>query len=529
MLNDSGEISRGNDGPRGSLYTINYRSAKSRSEYILSGSADGDICTPLFTFYGFRYAQISADNDIEIVNASFDVVGSDITEVGHISTSNDEVNQLLSNIRWGQRGNYLSIPTDCPQRDERLGWTGDTQVFCRTAAYQSDVLGFFKKWMQDVRDSQMPNGTIPDVIPLVSIFRRRDTSAAWGDAAIIVPYTMYLMYGDISIIEENLDMMCRYMDYLAQKPNYSGPSARYLDWLAFEPTEGDYISMIYYAYDALLMSRMTKAIGMDELSLHYATLRNKIIHNFAVKHLDNDFMPRQKTQTAYLLALAMDAIPEECKARAVAELKSKIIENGYRLSTGFVGTAWLCQILSACGEDGLAYSLLLQTECPSWLYSVRQGATTVWERWNSYTLADGFGDKSMNSFNHYAYGVVAEWMYRYMIGIEADHECPGFKHIILQPRPDTRSDEEMPEGQERITHASASYASPVGEIKVNWSMNDGMFTYDVTLPEDSNATLYLPRLNKSSYKQNGNVVDVSTQENGIISISLSGGTHHFEV
>ena len=528
MLNDSGARERGNDGPKGSLYTMNYRSAKSKNEYVLSDSENGDICTPLFTFYGFRYLQISADTEIEVISAEAQVMGNVNREVGELVTSNAEINQLLSNIRWGQRGNFLSIPTDCPQRDERLGWTGDTQIFCRTAAYQANVLSFFKKWMQDVRDSQRPNGSIPAVVPEIRIFENNGSAAAWADACIIVPYTMYLMYGDISILEENIDMMRRYMGWMASREGYVGADIVFKDWLSFDPTEGDYIAMVYYGYNALLMAQMEKALGCQEQSDEYTLLYGKIRQAFAKKHLGEDGLPIQKTQTAYLLALYVGFIAENNKAQAIQALKDKIITNGYRLSTGFVGTGWLCQALSSMGEDGLAYSLLLQTECPSWLYSVRQGATTVWERWNSYTLSDGFGDVTMNSFNHYAYGAVAEWMYRFMVGIEADADAPGFRHIILQPRPDRRSDAEMPLGQERITFARASFDSPAGKIESGWKMEE-CFTYEVKLPEGANATLYLPLFGQNSYAVNGETSFAKQIEKDCAVISLSGGDYVFVV
>ena len=528
MLNDSGAKERGNDGPKGSLYTMNYRSAKSKNEYVLSGSENGDICTPLFTFYGFRYLQISADAEIEVLSAEAQVMGNINREVGELTTSNAEINQLLSNIRWGQRGNFLSIPTDCPQRDERLGWTGDTQIFCRTAAYHADVLGFFHKWMQDVRDSQRPNGSIPAVVPEIRIFENNGSAAAWADACIIVPYTMYLMYGDVSIVKENIDMMRRYMGWMASREGYVGADIVFKDWLSFDPTEGDYIAMVYYGYNALLMSKMEKALGNTKEAEAYVALYGKIREAFAKKHLGEDGLPIQKTQTAYLLALHIGFIDENKKAAAVKALKEKIIANGYRLSTGFVGTGWLCQALSEVGEDGLAYSLLLQTECPSWLYSVRQGATTIWERWNSYTLSDGFGDVNMNSFNHYAYGVVAEWMYRYMVGIEADIEAPGFRHIILQPRPDVRGNDEIPKGQERISHVSCDFDSPVGKITVHWAV-DAAFTYRVSLPEGANATLYLPLFGKTEYTKNGKLYTTDKVEKDCAVISLSGGEYAFVV
>lgn len=527
MKNDSGERSRGNDGPAGSLYVENYRSAKAKCEYILSGAKEGDLCMPRYGFCGFRYFEITADGDIFVTEAGAVVLGSDLREVGRLETSDPEVNRLLSNIRWGQRGNYLSIPTDCPQRDERLGWTGDTQVFCRAAAYQADVRGFFHKWMQDVRDSQGEDGYIPDVVPAVRIFAK-DTAAAWGDAAVIVPYTIWQMYGDTAILTENMDCMERYMRWIAARPGCTGPVGRYLDWLAFEPTEGDYISMAYYAYDARLMAEMCRALGQTEAADGYAALRERIAAAFAAKHLGEDGLPLQHTQTAYVLALHFDLLAPEKRGAAADALCTKIRENGNRLSTGFVGTASLCQTLSECGRDGMAYTLLLQTECPSWLYSVRQGATTVWERWNSYTHETGFGDVNMNSFNHYAYGAVAEWIYRYMAGIDVDPATPGLSRILLHPRPDLRTSAEIPEGQNRITRADAALSLAGGELALCWETNEeGNLTCAVTVPQGHWASFSLPLCGAAVYTENGCRTKAPASEDGLLHRSLAPGHYVF--
>lgn len=528
MLNDSGDKGRGNDGPKDTIYAANYRWAKSKSQYLLSGDENTDTCTPLFTFYGFRYMEITASEDLTLLSVQADVMGSALPETGTLSTSHPLVNQLISNIRWGQRGNYLSIPTDCPQRDERLGWTGDTQIFCRTGAYQANVRGFFHKWMQDARDSQHDSGAYPDVIPCLRIFAR-SSAAAWGDAGIIVPYTVWLMYGDRDIIEENWDSMTRYMEHLGAKEDLSGPESRYLDWLAFDPTQGDYISMCYYTYDASLMSKMAKATGREDEALAYEALCGRIREAFRAKHTDENGLPKQKTQTAYILALKMRMLNEDKTEQALADLRRLIVDNGYRLSTGFVGTGALCQTLSEFGQDDLAYDLLLQTECPSWLYSVNQGATTIWERWNSYTLESGFGDVNMNSFNHYAYGSVAEWMYRYMIGIEAVEEAPGFGRFVLQPRPDLRPQDSLPEGQENITSAEGSYRTACGTVKSGWEYKEGVLTYRATVPAGSTARLYLPTLGKSSFVCNGQTSVIKKTEGGCASVLLFPGSYTFTV
>ncbi len=532
MCNDSGLLSRGNDGPKGSIYTANYRSAKAKCGYILKGHPDAETYHPAFTFYGFRYVELTADADIEIFALCGNVVGSATEETGCIETSHENVNRLISNILWGQRGNYLSIPTDCPQRDERLGWTGDTQIFVGAAAYNADVCGFFHKWLQDARDSQGPTGAYSDVIPRSRVVGEGNT--AWGDAGIIVPYVIYKMYGDLDIIRECYASMEKYMAFLKE---HQGPLLAYGDWLAYEPTDGKYISLAYYAYDAMLMREMSCAMETAcndafyaSKTKEYAALYQQLRNLFQERYLTPEGELTECSQTAYLLALKMKLLPDSCVETAKQHLLEKIRENGCRLSTGFIGTGIINQTLSEYGESNMAYSLLLQTECPSWLYSVLQGATTIWERWNSYTLETGFGDVAMNSFNHYAYGAVAEWMYRYMAGIEADANEPGFRHIILQPKPDLRTMEELPEGQVPINWVKASYRSRAGLIVSNWSTEDEMFVYEASVPEGTSATLYLPLV----YPQGGisvndvmHAVNEYPSENGTAVMHLAPGSYRF--
>ena len=499
MLNDSGLQSRGNDNPEGSIYTINYRSAKAKAYYILKGNENGEYYCPCFTFFGFRYLEISATEDVEFTGLACPVIGSAIRETGKMVTSSADVNRLISNIIWGQRSNYLSIPTDCPQRDERLGWTGDTQAFCGTAAYNADVNGFFHKWLQDARDSQDESGMYPDVIPTSRMVGFG--GAAWSDAGIIVPYTMWRMYADTAIIEEHYASMEKYMDWLS-KTDPMGPNPHYGDWLAYENTDSRLICAAYYALDCTYMEVMSRIIGKNDRADHYKEVYAKVRNYFRKTYCEDGMLkPEHRTQCAYLLVLRIGLIDEDKRAEAIAALKEKIIDNGYKLSTGFVGTCILNEILAENGENNLAYSLLLQTENPSWLYSVYQGATTIWERWNSYTKATGFGDVSMNSFNHYAYGAIQEWMYRHMAGIETTEDAPGFAHPILQPKPDTRRLEEIPAGQELIKWVKASFDSPTGTIKSAWDTTDG-FTYECTVPVAS--TLYLPILTDAdTYTVNG--------------------------
>lgn len=494
MLNDKGDSGRGDDGPGGSLYTINLRNAKCLLKYILSGDEEGEEYHPSTTFYGFRYCEITATDDITVNSLVGQVVGSEIEENGsNIVVNHDAVNQLYSNVKWGQRSNFLSVPTDCPQRDERLGWTADTQLFSLAASYNADVLSFYHKWMGDMRDSQREDGAYPDVAPYCWVGFGQ---AAWGDAGIVLPWNVYTMYGDKSIIEENFDSMERYMQFMANQAGggfkYNGSGAdSYGDWVAFEYTDRRYISVAYYGYMAHIMSEMAKAIGNEEKATEYADLFEKIKKEFT-----NRYLPYGKiafsTQCAQLLALNFNLLSNESAVeKAMTTLRTKIEGNGNKLATGFIGTAMINQTLSRYGMDDLAYTLLLQRECPSWLYSVDQGATTIWERWDSYTKEKGFhSDITMNSFNHYAYGAVAEWMYRYMGGIAPDYENPGFKHIMLSPSVDNRTNLN---NQQRITDVKTTFASPYGAVKSDWVRRDnGTIDYSVTVPANTTATVTYP-------------------------------------
>ena len=490
MLNDSGMRSRGNDGAKGCVYMANYRSALSRIEYI----SDGEIAeyTPSYSFFGYRYLEIEADNDIEIVYVVSDIIGSDLKKTGYVETSNAEVNKLIGNIYRGLESNYLSIPTDCPQRDERLGWTGDTQIFCGAAAYFVNAYGFLSKWMGDMRDSRDPDGVFPFIAPAVFGPTSFGTgSAAWCDAGIIVPYKMWLMYGNKSILEENYEAMETYVKGILARYGIAGPEPGFGDWLCYEENRKDCLAVCYFYYDASLMEKISLALNKPERAEYYAKLKVDINTYYKEKFIENGEF-KVTTQTGYLLPLAFDMLDGELRDKAIKNLRAKIIDNDYTLATGFVGTGVLNQTLSKVGLNDEAYSLLLQTKDPSWLYSVHQGATTVWERWNSYTLEKGFGDVKMNSFNHYAYGAVAEWMFSSMAGIKPVEEYPGFEKFILAPIPDTR--EIIPNGQERITSVKAEFESAHGLIRAEWYYENSRFVYKVTVPKGTEAKVEFPLL-----------------------------------
>lgn len=523
MLNDSGSKDRGNDGAKGSLYLENYRTAYSRYYYVASGEGDEEFF-PLHTFYAFRYFELQADEDIEILGVRAEFVGSDLRETAYFETSNEQVNRLWSNICWGQRDNYLSIPTDCPQRNERLGWTGDTQVFSGAACYIADVSKFLRKWLGDLRDSQVGwDGAYCDVAPRI-FGKWNNGNVAWGDAGILVPNNLLRMYGDREMLAEHYSSMEYYMKWLEQF-GLEGPNTAYGDWLTYDMTDKRYISVCFYAYDAALMEKYSRVLSVspdDEFAKKaekYAELRRRIIEHYYEQYVEGDDL-RFKTQAAYLLPLRFDMLDEKLRKVIIGRLEKKITDNGYKLSTGFVCTGMLNKTLCDVGLSGLAYSLLLQTDDPSWLYSVNQGATTIWERWDSYTVKDGFNKLGMNSFNHYAFGAVGEWMMAYMAGIRPDEEKFGFEHFVLAPVVDNRSENEIPHGQKPITFVKAHYDCAYGRIESEWENVGGRFVYRFTVPEKCTAEVHLPI---GKYKVNGEATEVC--ENGF---ELKGGKYTVE-
>lgn len=521
MLNDSGEVSRGNDGPEGSLYVKNYRTARARFVYVASGKKS-ETYAPAHTFYGFRYLEISADANIRIFGVRGLVIGSEMKETAGFECDNADINQLWSNIVWGMRGNYLSVPTDCPQRDERFGWTGDTQIFCGAGNYLADAHGFLKKWLVDAEDSQKGyDGAYCAVVPRV--WDDPGGDAAWADAGIVVTHRLWLVYNDVDVVARQYKSMEDYMRHL-EKYGMDGPRETYGDWLCYDVTDKRYIAVCYYKYDADTMAFFSDLLGKSDRAKYYRELSAKIKASFAERYIENGTLT-QTTQTAYLLALAFNMLDEKMSEDAKVLLRKKIEENNYTLSTGFVGTGILNQTLAKFGMNDLAYSLLLQTADPSWLYSVHQGATTVWERWNSYTLATGFGDVGMNSFNHYAYGAVAEWIMAYALGIRADENAPGYKHFILAPEPDGRTF--IPEGQKRLNKMKGWYDSPCGKIESAWEYKGDGVEYKFTVPEGTTATVIL-NIKGKKLKVNGlefKASELGEVSDGKIKFELKAGNY----
>ena len=545
MLNDNGASDRLNDGPGGSLYTYNLRTAEATLHYTLRGAEDGETFQPSTTFFGFRYCEITTSSDVEISQLTGEFVGSDLEEHATFETSHPDVNQLYSNIRWSQRDNFLSVPTDCPQRDERLGWTGDIQVFARAATYHADTRAFLRKWLNDLRQSQREDGAYPDIAPFPNFWGFG--TGGWGDAGVIVPWTVYLMTGDQAVLEECYASMTHYMDWLSLQGDgqykYNGAGTSTGDWLSYENTDSRYVCVCHYANVAQLMSKIAGALSQSPAdtyhadSLKYAELYDNIKAEWQTRYLDSNGQPTVSTQTSYLMALKFGLLPETSVERAREILREKIENNGYKLSTGFIGTSLLNQTLSEQGMDDLAYDLLLQRENPSWLYSVDQGATTIWERWDSYTKDGGFNkhEWNMNSFNHYSYGVVSEWMFRRVAGIEADEAQPGFKHFFLMPTPDDRT--YFPAGQERITSVKATHESGYGLIGSEWQRgDDGRISYQATVPANTTATLYLPLLSENDEITEGGKaleeaegVTFKGIEDGKAVIELESGSYEFSM
>lgn len=483
----------------GTLYTTNLRSARVTEYYTCKG-ADEEIWEPRFTFHGFRYVEIMGlpgKPEPDMVTGV--VLHSAIQPTGEFECSDPLVNQLQRNIQWGQRGNFVDIPTDCPQRDERAGWMGDAQVFIRTAAFNFDVAGFFAKWMNDVSDAQTPTGELPMVAPDVvhepDNPNPSDGGPAWAEAGIICPWTVYLCYGDRGILAEHYDMMRRFVESLkASAEDYIRclPGCGYWegfgDWLAldgckdrFGLTPKDLIGTAFFAYAARLMNRIAKVLGKEADAEEYETLFQAIRKAYQARFITREGLLIGGTQTAQVLTLYFDLAPADLRETILQALVRNIENNGNRLSTGFVGTSYLPLVLTEGGRTDVAYRLLNQKQWPSWLYAVTQGATTIWERWNGWTQENGFENPSMNSFNHYAYGAVGEWLYASVAGLNIDDLQPGYKHVIIKPNPGGG-----------LTWAGASLETPYGKLSHRWELKDGALKMELVVPPNTSATVYVP-------------------------------------
>ena len=466
----------------GTLYTANLRQAKCTDYYICRGGGD-EVYEPRFTFHGFRYVELTG---LRAKPAPEDLTGvvlhSEIPPTGSFECSDPLVNRLQQNIVWGQRGNFLEVPTDCPQRDERLGWTGDAQVFAPTACFNRDVAAFFTKWCIDVEDSQFPDGAYPYVAPDALRDGGRG-SAAWADAGVIVPWTVYLCYGDKRILERHYGSMERWIGWrLKNSKDLICPVALFGDWLAPDGnTPRELIATAYFAYSAELLARIAALIGRRTDVAKYRKLAAKVRAAFNRELVTPSGRIVGDSQTAYLLALAFDLLPAAKRKTAVDRLVKDIEKRGDHLSTGFVGTPLLCPVLTRFGRTDIAYKLLMQQTYPAWLYTVLQGATTMWERWNSFDKEKGFGDAGMNSFNHYAYGAIGDWMYSTVAGLALDPAQPGYKHFLIRPQPGGG-----------LTSARAELLTRHGRAACAWTLDGKQMKVDVTIPPNTTATVTLP-------------------------------------
>ncbi|HEY6502907.1 MAG TPA: glycoside hydrolase family 78 protein [Chitinophagaceae bacterium] len=518
---------------KGNFYITNLRDAKAKATYILKGGGE-EIFEPHFTFYGFRYIKIEGyPGEIKPENFTAVALYSAMPATGNFSSSHALINQLQHNIQWGQNGNFLDVPTDCPQRDERLGWTGDAQVFSRTAAYNRNVNNFFAKWLKDIAADQQPNGSVPFVVPNV-LGPTSGASAGWADAATIIPWNMYMAYADTQILRDQYSSMKAWVEYMhtQSKNGLWNTGFHFGDWLFYRPdddndgraavTDKYLIAQCFYAHSTQLLINTAKVLGKNDDVTMYSALLQKIKDAFIKEYMTSNGRLVSGTQTAYVLALNFDMLPEPLRQQAAERLAQNV--NAYRnhLTTGFLGTPYLCDVLTRYGYDSVAYKLLLQESYPSWLYPVKMGATTIWERWDGQKPDSSFQTPGMNSFNHYAYGAIGDWMYRTVAGLREG--APGYKEIIIQPHPGGK-----------LTQANADLETYYGKISSHWKIENNKFQLDVEVPANTTATIYIPAASADDVLESGNAlatvtgIKITGREKGYVVVMTGSGVYHFKV
>ncbi|HKJ90104.1 MAG TPA: family 78 glycoside hydrolase catalytic domain [Oceanipulchritudo sp.] len=515
--------------PDGSLYTANYRTARSTDTYICQGNGGFEEWEPVFTFHGFRHLELGGldpalrpDSDW----ATGVVLHNDMKSTGSFSCSHPLLNQLQSNIVWGQKGNFLDVPMDCPQRDERMGWTGDAQVFCPTASFNFHTLAFFRKWMKDVCDAQEPNGAIPHVAPSGSS-NRDPESPAWGDAVAIVPWELHVRFGDRAILEDTFPAILRWIAYQeTDSPGLIRADRGFGDWLQPYPGKGGgnrgdtarpLIGTAYFARSTDIAARIAHILGDEETATRLEALARSIRAAFTRAFLNREGRLSSDTQTAYLLALAFDLLPVAVRETAFAQLVRLIAEANGHLRTGFVGTPLLAPTLTRFGRLDLAYAILLKETYPGWLFSIRQGATTLWERWDCYSGETGFGDVELNSFNHYAYGAIGQWLYETVAGLAPDPDHPGYRHFHVQPRPGGG-----------LTSASARLETAHGTAASSWHREASALVLEAIVPDGSSATVHFPTSTNASILRGGFRLDLEeTDSRGDAILKIGPGRHSF--
>jgi alpha-L-rhamnosidase len=499
--------------PDGTIYTTNLREARCTDKYILSGKGE-EIWEPGFTFHGFQYVEITglpAKPSLDTITGI--VVHSVTPPAGTFECSNPMVNQLQRNIVWGQRGNFIEIPTDCPQRDERLGWTGDAQIFVRTATYNMDVSAFFTKWLVDLEDAQTKEGAFPDVAP--HKVAMGSGVAAWGDAGVICPWTIYKVYDDKRVVEKHYESMKKWIAYLKKNSkDLLRPAYGYGDWVAVgSNTPKDVIATAYFAYSTRLVAKTAAVLGKDEDAKKYKALFRQIREAFNKAYVSEDGRIKGDTQTCYAMGIYFDLLAVDKRELAAKHLVDAIRKKNWHLSTGFVGLSYLLPALSQTDNLDVAYRLLNNETFPSWGYSIKNGATTIWERWDGWTEDKGFQDPGMNSFNHYAFGSVGRWMFGVVAGIDTDG--PGYKRIIIDPQPGGG-----------FSYAKASYESIHGQVKSFWEIKDSRFTLKITIPANTTATVYVPAAKPESVAESG--IPAAMSE-GVKFLQMEAGKAVYEV
>lgn len=512
---------------QGNFYQENLRKAHCEYTYISDGTPQ--TARAHFSFYGFRYVKLEGFTE-PINPEAFTgcVIHSQMEETGHLETSDPQINRLLANVRWGQKGNFLDTPTDCPQRDERLGWTGDAQIFADTACYNMDTYAFYIKYMKDLAYEQKQcGGSVPYVVPMSRY--ELNGASAWGDAATIIPWTVYLHSGDQTILKKQYPSMKAWVEYIKRADDASGSkrlwqSGRHFgDWLALDgkveggvygSTDKFFIASAYYYYSTLLTAKSAAVLGYEAEAKQFHELAAEIKQAFLAEYFTKTGRLSVDTQTAYALVIYLDLIPVGMETRLAKDFKEKMKENGFRLNTGFVGTPYLCPALSKCGRHELACDLLMNEDYPGWLYEVKMGATTIWERWNSVLPDGSISGTGMNSLNHYAYGSIAGWMYRYLLGLQPQEEAPGFRKAWIAPKP-----------TDRLGWLKGSLKTPAGTYRVSWSLPEnpgGKLTVSMTIPFGAEAVVTLPRAAKSK--------DLSVAGEAVgedLKITLKAGTYTY--
>ena len=513
---------------KGEFFTRNLRKAKALSTYILSGEGE-EWLAPRFAFYGFRYIKVEGiDGELNPEDFVAEAISSATPENGTFVSSDSLINRLQSNIKWGMLDNFVDIPTDCPQRDERLGWTGDAQVFFRTATFNRDVQTFFNKWMADVAAEQYADGAVNGVYPVT---HRSRISAGWGDVATIIPWQHYMAYGDLRMLERQYPSMKKWVDYITSQTENDlwSKGNSYGDWVFFSYADDKdgrsavtirpFIQQCFYAHSLDLVVRTARLLGRTEDAAKYEALHKRAVDAFRNEYVTPNGMLVSDTQTAYTLALMFDLLPEAQRAGAARRLVDNVNRYGH-ITTGFLGTPYICEVLTRFGYEDVAYELLLNKKIPSWLYPISMGATTIWERWNSMLPNGMVNSNSMVSFNHYAYGAIGVWLYRWAAGLQ--EAAPGFREIRIKPYLN-----------DHFTSMKAEQRTPYGLASSGWTKEGDALTLTVEIPANTTAEVYVPSAAADKVTESGRALDgrsdlkVAGWDDGYTLVRLGSGRYEF--